>query len=61
MNDLRHKGKMILANATVYDGCFKNDEFFGLGTLTYPDGTILTAMFTSSTIPLISKIYFPDF
>jgi len=52
---------MILANATVYDGCFKNDEFFGLGTLTYPDGTILTAMFTSSTIPLISKMYFPDF
>ena len=61
MNDQRYSGKMFMLNGAIYEGKFKNDEFYGKGVITYADGTVLTAIFENSNIPRLSKIYFPDF
>lgn len=52
---------MILNTGAVYEGKFKDDQFSGLGKITYIDGTVLTAVFTSSEVPKIAKIFFPDY
>jgi len=48
---------MYLKNGRVYEGYFKNDDFYGKGIITYPDGNIFTGEFKSSQTPCIGKLF----
>ena len=60
-HDMRHSGRMIMANGCAYEGGFKDDQFHSeKGTLYLPSVVIFEGRFTQSKTSPIGLLRYPS-
>ena len=59
-NDQRFKGKMYMTDGSIYEGCFDEDKFHGLGTISMRiqlgTNKFFTGVFDNGRVPNTGKI-----